>query len=100
MNDMNSSQRKQLRALAHHLTPVSYVGKNGLSPALIESVRVALDDHELIKVKFIEGKEERKASSEKIAAETDSNLVGLIGNIAILYREHPDPEKRTIALTE
>lgn len=84
--------------MAHALSPVCYVGKNGLTDALLDSVRVALGDHELIKVKFIEGKQERKQLAERIAAETDSSLVGLIGNIAILYRQQPDPEKRKIDL--
>ena len=103
MNELKGSQRKQLRAMAHGLQPVCYVGKNGLTAVFLESVRGALADHELIKVKFIDArlparKEERKAWSERIAAETDSNLVGLIGNIAILYREQPDEEKRRIRL--
>ena len=102
MKELKGSQRKQLRALAHGLAPVCYVGKNGLTDALLDSVRTALADHELIKVKFINGraraKEERKEWSARIAAETDSNLVGLIGNIAILYREQPDEEKRRIRL--
>lgn len=98
MKELKGSDRKQLRAMAHALQPVCYVGKNGLTDALLDSVRAALADHELIKVKFIDGKEQRKALSEKIAVETDSNLVGLIGNIAILYREQPDEEKRRIRL--
>lgn len=98
MKELKGSQRKQLRALAHGLQPVCYVGKNGLADAFLEAVRVALADHELIKVKFINGKEARKEWSERIALETDSNLVGLIGNIAILYREQPDEEKRRIRL--
>ena len=98
MKELKGSERKRLRAMAHGLEPVCYVGKNGLTAVFLDSVRVALAHHELIKVKFVEWKEERKEWSERIAAETDSNLVGLIGNIAIFYREQPDEERRKISL--
>ena len=103
MKELKGSERKRLRAMAHGLEPVCYVGKNGLTAVFLDSVRVALAHHELIKVKFVDArlrarKEERKEWSERIAAETDSNLVGLIGNIAILYREQPDEERRKISL--
>ncbi|HUW59757.1 MAG TPA: YhbY family RNA-binding protein [Candidatus Bathyarchaeia archaeon] len=98
MKELKGSERKQLRAMAHGLEPVCYVGKNGLTAEFLDSVRVALADHELIKVKFIDGKGQRKAWSARIAAATDSNLVGLIGHVAILYRKQPDEEKRRIRL--
>ena len=58
----------------------------------------ALNDHELIKVKYIAGKEEKRASTDALAAQTQSHVVGLIGNVAILYRQHPEEEKRKISL--
>jgi RNA-binding protein len=58
----------------------------------------ALSKHELIKVKFIDFKE--KGQKEEIACaiekETTSELVGMIGHIAIFYRQQKDPEKRKI----
>jgi len=72
------------------------VGAKGVTDGLIGSVDLALADHELIKVKFVECKEAKKEISAQIAQATQSELVGLIGNIAILYRPHPDPEKRKI----
>jgi len=98
MQALTGQQRKHLWSLAHALQPVCYVGKYGLSEALVESVRVALDDHELIKVKFNDHKEEKKALAAELEALTDSNLVGMIGNIAIMYRQQPDEEKRRISL--
>jgi len=96
MEKLKGSQRKDLRAQAHHLRPVVIIGAKGLTDQLIASVDAALFDHELIKVKFGEFKEEKKEISARIARMTKSELVGLIGNIAILYRQHPDPEKRKI----
>jgi RNA-binding protein len=100
MDALTSSQRQHLRSLAHHLDPVCYVGKNGLTDALVQSVDMALDAHELIKVKFVECKKEKREIATQIGERTRSHIVGVIGNVVILYRQHPDPEKRRIALPE
>lgn len=98
MNNLKGSQKKYLRAQAHHLKPVVMIGAKGLTGQLVGSVDAALKDHELIKVKFGEFKEAKKEISAQIAKATKGELVGLIGNIAILYRQNPDPEKRKITL--
>jgi len=98
MEEITSAQRKKLRSMAHHLDAVCYIGKNGLTDAVVDSVRQALADHELIKVRFIDKKDERKTLGPELAEKTESHLAGLIGNVAILYKEQPDPEKRRIVL--
>lgn len=98
MEPLKGSQRKYLRAQAHHLKPLVMIGAKGVTEQLMASVDLALKDHELIKVKFGEFKEAKKEISEEIAQATKSDLVGLIGNIAIFYRRHPQPEKRKITL--
>ena len=99
METLKGSQRKNLRAKAHHLKPLVMIGAKGVTDQLVGSVDIALNDHELIKVKFGEFKEAKKEISEEIAKATKSELVGLIGNIAIFYRRHPDPEKRKIKIS-
>lgn len=98
MEKLKGSQKKYLRAQAHHIKPLVIIGAKGVTGQLISSVDSALKDHELIKVKFGEFKESKKEISEEIAQATKSELVGLIGNIAILYRQHPQPEKRKIKI--
>jgi RNA-binding protein len=98
MDKLKGSQKKYLRAQAHHLKPLVIVGTKGVTGQLIGSVDLALKDHELIKVKFGEFKESKKEISEEIVQATKSELIGLIGNIAILYRRQPDPEKRKIKI--
>ena len=98
MEPLKGSQRKYLRAQAHHLKPIVIIGAKGVTEHLLVSVDVALKDHELIKVKFAEFKESKKEISEEIAKATESEQVGLIGNIAIFYRQQPDPEKRKFIL--
>ncbi len=65
MEPLKGSQRKYLRASAHSLKPLVMVGAKGVTPQLIGSVDLALKDHELIKVKFIEFKESKKKSPPK-----------------------------------
>lgn len=96
MEKLNSTARKYLRSLAHHLKPVVMVGKNGMSEKLTESVDAALADHELIKVKFLEFKENKEEIARTLAEVTGSEIAGIIGNMVIFYREHPQPEKRKI----
>ncbi len=78
------------------MKPLVIIGRNGINEGLIGSVDLALNDHELIKIKFGDFKEEKEAISAEIAQATASEVVGVIGNITILYRRHPDPEKRKI----
>ena len=98
MTPLTAGQRKYLRALAHALDPICYVGKKGITDTLIQSVETALGARELLKIKFNDCKEEKEDISNQIAEKTHSHRVGLIGNIAILYRQHPDEDKRVIVL--
>lgn len=98
MFKLSGSQRKHLRSMAHHYKPVVMIGKNGVTPALIEAVKHALEEHELIKIKFIDFKDERNELTDNILKETDAAIIGRIGNTAILYKQNPDPEKRIVPL--
>jgi RNA-binding protein len=98
MPALTKTQREYLRKHAHDLKPVVQVGKNGLSDSVLASVDQALDAHELIKIKFLDFKDEKRELSEEIAEATGSSLIAIIGNIAIVYREQRDPELRRIAL--
>lgn len=98
MEKLKGSAKKYLRSLAHHLKPVVIVGKNGIGGQFIASVDAALNDHELIKIKFGDFKEEKKEMSAQIAEETQSEVVGIIGNVVIFYRRHPQPDRKKINL--
>lgn len=91
-----SQGRKYLRGLAHHQKPLVQIGKGGLSEEVVSQIEQSLLDHELIKIKFSDFKEEKKALTAAIAEKTGSETVGMIGNVAILYRPHPEPEKRKV----
>ena len=95
MEKLKGYQKKYLKGLAHGIKPVAYVGQNGLTPMVSQAIDESLATHELIKVKFVDFKE--KVHKEEITAaieqETASELVGIIGHVAIFYRRHQDPDK-------
>ncbi len=98
MTELNSGQRKYLRGLAHHLEPSVIVGKQGVTDSLVASIEKSLLAHELIKIRFNDHKPEKKVLSSTIAERTASQIAGIIGHVAILYRAHPEKEKRAIQL--
>ena len=98
MKQLNNTQKQHLRRLAHDLRPAVQIGKNGLTDQIHTTIDHELNAHELIKIKFMDFKEEKRQLTEELAEASNGTLIGLIGNVAILYREQPDPEKRQIKL--
>lgn len=93
-------QRRALRAAAHGLQPIAYVGKEGLTENVLAGVRDALAAHELIKVRFVDDKERRRELAAELADAVEAALAGVVGHVAILYRPHPDAKKRRIELPQ
>lgn len=98
MTDLSSGQRKYLRSQAHHLDPVVLVGKQGITETLIHAVDESLQARELIKMRFNDFKREKKELTAQVAEQTHCQVAGILGHVAILYREHPEEEKRRIQL--
>ena len=98
MTPLKGSQKKYLRGLAHKLNPSAFVGQKGLTPSLIDEINQALDASELIKIKFNDHKEKeiKTALVDEIATVTHSHLAGMIGHVAILFRQHSEPEKQKV----
>jgi RNA-binding protein len=86
---LNNTQKKFLKQTAHHLKPVVWAGKNGITKSLITEIEQALEIHELIKIKCQLGeREERDAGIEDICKKTDAVLVQRIGNIVTIYKKN------------
>jgi RNA-binding protein len=87
--ELSEKQRRHLRGLAHPLSPIIRLGKDGLTEAVAKETVRALHDHELIKVKAPGGGGDREARDTlftELAQRTSSALVHRIGNVAVLYR--------------
>ena len=95
---LKGSQRRFLRARAHGLRPLVQVGKLGLAPAVVTEIDRALSAHELIKVRAAGTREEKENLARNLEQQLAAEAVGLVGHILILFRPHPDAEKRRIEL--
>ena len=96
MDELEGFQRRHLRGLAHPLKPVVMIGKEGLSDAVVAKAEAELVAHELIKVRFIDWKEEKREILGELAARTRAELVGVVGHVGILVRQNREPERRKI----
>jgi len=83
---VDSAVKKKLRAQAHALKPVIMIGQSGLTSGVLAEIELALNSHELIKIRIRAERENRKLISEKICADTGSELIQSIGQIAVIYR--------------
>jgi RNA-binding protein len=84
---VNDKQKRYLRGLAHSLKPVVMVGNKALTENVINEVNIALERHELIKVRVSGAeKEQQKAMLDDIAKQTNAEIVLTIGHIGGLYR--------------
>ena len=94
---LTAAQTRFLRGQAHDLKAMLQVGGKGITEALVAEIDLALEHHELIKLKIAaEDREARDAMIAELAKRTDSALVQRIGHTAILYR--PSKDKRQIVL--
>lgn len=84
---LTPKQRQFLRGLAHPLAPVVRIGTGRVSEAVVNEAKKSLEAHELIKVRIdADESGERRELAEKLAAEADAQIAGLVGKTAILYR--------------
>lgn len=100
MEPLSGKQKKYLRGLAHPLSPVLLVGREGVTENLLNALNQALEDHELIKVKFNEFKESKGELLEQMVEHGAASVAGVVGHVAILYRPRQEVEKRRIHLPE
>ena len=87
MEALRGKQIRFLRAKAHHLKPVVIIGQNRVTPAVIQHVEEALEQHELLKVRLTDAEKEEAIEAASILVEgTGSMLVQRIGHTIVLYR--------------
>jgi RNA-binding protein len=90
--------RPDLKARAHALKPVVWIGAAGLSENVIHELDQGLRSHELIKVKVSsDERETRTAWLTEICNRLGAAPVQHIGKILVIYRPQPEKEKTTVA---
>ena len=94
MDELTPTERRDLKARAHHLRPVVMIGDAGLTPEVVREIEANLRSHELIKIRVLG--EDRGSRSELISAicqETGAKPVQHIGKILVIYRPRPPDEQ-------
>lgn len=93
---LTSAQIKRLRAESHRLNlkPVIIIGQKGMSDNLHGEIEVALNHHELLKLRIpaLE-KTGKRELAEMICARHDAQLIQSIGNVIVIYRRNPEVDR-------
>ena len=91
---LSNAQKKFLRKLGHSLSPVVYIGKEGLSETVVAANYVALDFHELLKIKIVNTyKISKHEEADQVPEVTRSQLVQLICKTLLIYRRNNKKKK-------
>ena len=98
MKDMlTGKQRSYLRSLANTVQPIFQVGKGGITENVIKQFDEALEARELVKATVLKNSSaDAREVCEEIARHTGAEVVQVIGNKFVLYRE--SKENKTIIL--
>lgn len=87
MTTLTKPQIKQLRGMAHQLSPLLLIGKNNITDTVLSQTEQLLDDHELIKGQLQEGSMlTAKEAAAELAENTGAAVVQTIGHRFVLYR--------------
>ncbi|RBP51466.1 ribosome assembly RNA-binding protein YhbY [Arenicella xantha] len=90
---LTGKQKNYLRGIAHNLNPVVMIGGKGLTEAVMKEIELALDQHELIKIKLPSNeKAEKVAILAQITSKSKSEPVQLIGRVGVVYRPNKEPK--------
>ena len=84
---LSNKQIKFLRAKCHDLNPVILMGQKGLTEEVLNELNIALDYHELVKIKLaVDDREVRKQLIANICEKTQSEEIQSIGKTLSVYR--------------
>ena len=91
---LNETQKKYLRGKGHLLKPIITISSEGLSQPLIDEYESTITHHELIKIRIRNhDKESKNMIFNQLCEKTSAQLVGKIGNIALVYRLNKENQK-------
>jgi RNA-binding protein len=92
---ITSKERAELRAEAHHLTPLVHVGHQGFTDALLQTLDDTLRTHELVKVALAKTTDVKpKDAAHEIAEKLGADVVQVIGRTCTFYRENTDLKRK------
>lgn len=91
MKELTQQGKKELIKRSHDLHPVVMIGNKGLTEAVGKEIELALNVHELIKIKVAgQDREARSAVLASISEAHQAHLIQEIGMIGIFYRKRAE----------
>ncbi|MGF9963240.1 ribosome assembly RNA-binding protein YhbY [Bacillus rhizoplanae] len=98
---LTGKQKRFLRAQAHHLTPIFQVGKGGVNENMVKQIAEALEVRELMKISMLQNCEfDRHEVAEELAEGAKAELVQVIGNTIVLYKESKENKRIVLPKTK
>jgi RNA-binding protein len=89
--NLTKKQIKFLRAKCHDLKAVIMLGQKGLTDEVLSELEIALNYHELVKIKLsVDDRDARKQMIADICEQSHSEEVQSIGKTLSVYRVNPD----------
>lgn len=90
---LTGKQKSHLRGLAHSLSALVQVGKQGVTEGVVDQIDRCLDAHELIKIKLeVDDQNEFRDVLDELCREVGASLVQTIGHTAVFYRPSKEPK--------
>lgn len=83
---MESGIRRELKSRARGIEARVSIGKGGMTEAVLAEANRILTREELLKVRFVGYKDQKKELSEQLAEKTSSEVLDRIGHVVVLYR--------------
>ena len=84
---LSSAEKRELAARGHHLKAHVSIAGGELSDAVVEHVRRAFGDKELLKIRVsTDEREECAATVQRLAKRVPCDVVQVVGRVALLHR--------------
>lgn len=92
--NLTGKQKRFLRSMGVTMAPVVMIGKEGVTPTVVQAAREAVKKRELIKVRVLQNAElEPEEAVTMLAERAGTALVQVIGRNGLLYRRNPEKPK-------
>ena len=92
-------QRRYLRGLGVNLDAVVFIGKEGITDAVLAELGRVLKKRELVKVRLLDNVDgDRKDVAKELARKAEAELIQVLGRTVLLWRRNE--EKPTIRLPD
>ena len=91
---LNNNQKRQLKTLGAKLTNKYQVGKNGLTPTLLDMLEKAIVAHELIKIDVMKAVDTPVMEvSLSLSSNLNADIVSVVGRTILLFKINKENNK-------